>query len=118
MPRKTAPRPPRRRADTTASMRPRPDAAENACKHFSRGILQGWASMRPRPDAAENAPGVVRIRLSTTVRFNEAAARCRGKPVTTNRPVSTPSGFNEAAARCRGKLRITGAIETAAALLQ
>ena len=37
------------------------------------------ASMRPRPDAAEN------LRMSTgTLRlfngFNEAAARCRGKP--------------------------------------
>ena len=36
-----------------ASMRPRPDAAENASPrlHAGRGQL---ASMRPRPDAAEN----------------------------------------------------------------
>ena len=38
-----------------------------------------------------------------TGRFNEAAARCRGKP--TNRRSTTPATwrFNEAAARCRGK---------------
>ena len=36
------------------------------------------ASMRPRPDAAENMP--FRIRSSAAPdRFNEAAARCRGK---------------------------------------
>ena len=36
------------------------------------------ASMRPRPDAAENITTAALIaRLS---RFNEAAARCRGKP--------------------------------------
>ena len=36
------------------------------------------ASMRPRPDAAENArqPGSLDPRA---LRFNEAAARCRGK---------------------------------------
>ena len=35
--------------------------------------------MRPRPDAAENcSPAAVKVRA--TSRFNEAAARCRGKP--------------------------------------
>ena len=85
-----------------ASMRPRPDAAENllAGRYARRRV---GASMRPRPDAAENA------RRSSTIscwyfRFNEAAARCRGKP----RPFPptrfpAPPRFNEAAARCRGK---------------
>ena len=40
------------------------------------------ASMRPRPDAAENRnqprPGAGRSKC-----FNEAAARCRGKPAVT-----------------------------------
>ena len=36
--------------------------------------------------------------------FNEAAARCRGKPVSRGSVRRRPRGFNEAAARCRGKL--------------
>ena len=41
--------------DTYASMRPRPDAAENLrCEHRERRASV-VASMRPRPDAAENA---------------------------------------------------------------
>ena len=45
-----------------------------------------------------------RLRSGRTLRFNEAAARCRGKPPSAmTRPA--PGGcFNEAAARCRGKL--------------
>ena len=43
-----------RRAEVQASMRPRPDAAENALPHVQHAEL-GRASMRPRPDAAENA---------------------------------------------------------------
>ena len=43
------------------------------------------ASMRPRPDAAENrAPAAGDG--SAGRRFNEAAARCRGKPLTTVHP--------------------------------
>ena len=86
-----------------ASMRPRPDAAENRgiaanlrldhvrfneaaarCrgKHAGRGVFHDTldhASMRPRPDAAENLrhPAIIRFRSCC---FNEAAARCRGKP--------------------------------------
>ena len=37
------------------------------------------ASMRPRPDAAEN-PSSLRRSPVPGPRFNEAAARCRGKP--------------------------------------
>ena len=42
------------RIDRVASMRPRPDAAENRPgRARGRGQLEA-ASMRPRPDAAEN----------------------------------------------------------------
>ena len=34
--------------------------------------------MRPRPDAAENFPAGVKL-AGLLYRFNEAAARCRGK---------------------------------------
>ena len=61
-----------------ASMRPRPDAAENGRRHHVR-VGGAAASMRPRPDAAENVGGTV-ARRSTPQSFNEAAARCRGKP--------------------------------------
>ena len=70
------------------------------------------ASMRPRPDAAEN----LWMSLDTcqaTVSFNEAAARCRGKPSSPRRwPACSSPCFNEAAARCRGKpqhLRVNAA---------
>ena len=53
MPRKTAPRPDRTRQIAAASMRPRPDAAENGRLPVGRGERRA-ASMRPRPDAAEN----------------------------------------------------------------
>ena len=44
------------------------------------GPAQRWhASMRPRPDAAENPGPVVRA-MRDPNSFNEAAARCRGKP--------------------------------------
>ena len=65
-------------ASFPASMRPRPDAAENAvCRTTRLGLV--IASMRPRPDAAENVRVRRRRRLRRR-RFNEAAARCRGKP--------------------------------------
>ena len=54
MPRKTHVTIPMWTASKSASMRPRPDAAENvvqARRHLGGG---GAASMRPRPDAAEN----------------------------------------------------------------
>ena len=38
-----------------ASMRPRPDAAENAVYDATEKVEEE-ASMRPRPDAAENLP--------------------------------------------------------------
>ena len=62
------------------------------------------ASMRPRPDAAENV-GADRRGAGLRWRFNEAAARCRGKRRwrTGRTGCSGTTRFNEAAARCRGK---------------
>ena len=58
--------------------------------------------MRPRPDAAENdaRPAMAAV---TRRRFNEAAARCRGKRRGGCRAPRSCRCFNEAAARCRGK---------------
>ena len=50
-------------APTTASMRPRPDAAENS-RNLPPDSRDVGASMRPRPDAAENMDT---SRESTTV---------------------------------------------------
>ena len=60
-------------------MRPRPDAAEN---RRPVGVLgqRDAASMRPRPDAAENRIESLH-RYGRCRCFNEAAARCRGKPL-------------------------------------
>ena len=70
-------RDPRGGGECRASMRPRPDAAENAPHRAGvRGAV--GASMRPRPDAAEN--GTTQEWIWTRKSFNEAAARCRGKP--------------------------------------
>ena len=95
--------------------------------------------MRPRPDAAENASRPPAA-ASRPPGFNEAAARCRGKPGQEGtgggdpvlasmrpRPDAAENGrggapavaeaetcFNEAAARCRGKqsrLEMGAAIE-------
>ena len=84
-----------------ASMRPRPDAAENSLG-FAGAIEEAAASMRPRPDAAENL-GVAVIRTGVERGFNEAAARCRGKRGKFRPPRPCGRRFNEAAARCRGK---------------
>ena len=43
--------------EANASMRPRPDAAENNRRDRSAGAVVVLASMRPRPDAAENRGG-------------------------------------------------------------
>ena len=68
-------------------MRPRPDAAENQTEPLQQTRAALQASMRPRPDAAENlvldTPSAV-----AGGRFNEAAARCRGKLV--NRQAARP----------------------------
>ena len=66
--------------------------------------LHKVASMRPRPDAAENALEGFHQPVEYR-RFNEAAARCRGKRTRGCSNSATPLGFNEAAARCRGKLQ-------------
>ena len=88
------------RAD--ASMRPRPDAAEN-CR--SPAACRGWpasASMRPRPDAAENG-------LQREGGLPQETASMRPRPDAAENPKPAGCtwcrrpGFNEAAARCRGK---------------
>ena len=55
MPRKTAVAPERTGDLRAASMRPRPDAAENR-RRRKKEEPDDDASMRPRPDAAENRP--------------------------------------------------------------
>ena len=51
--------------------------------------------------------GAGQVRAEGAHRFNEAAARCRGKPGGgKTRMMLRIAGFNEAAARCRGKQRI------------
>ena len=80
MPRKTRQRQGLCNSGLTASMRPRPDAAENAGALGGVGEGRAAASMRPRPDAAENARSARPRRAQPAGRFNEAAARCRGKP--------------------------------------
>ena len=60
------------------------------------------ASMRPRPDAAENFNRST-IARHAGAGFNEAAARCRGKRAPAARLSLMEARFNEAAARCRGK---------------
>ena len=103
MPRKTPPRAPPAGERLAASMRPRPDAAENAADHDLRDRPDP-ASMRPRPDAAEN-PRFVCVVCGRSWGFNEAAARCRGKHGGLDGSDRPARGFNEAAARCRGKRR-------------
>ena len=55
MPRKTFLRAPFPLLLRPASMRPRPDAAENGCPEAVAAGKFRRASMRPRPDAAENS---------------------------------------------------------------
>ena len=78
MPRKTSAASSVSRSVWSASMRPRPDAAENV-EFFAGGTISARASMRPRPDAAENVTRPSHAWRVPPPRFNEAAARCRGK---------------------------------------
>ena len=52
----------------------------------------------PRKTATARVPELIRL-----AGFNEAAARCRGKPISAGRRDRARLCFNEAAARCRGK---------------
>ena len=79
MPRKTL-----RRATTTSAWSPGFNEAAARCRGklpFDSPRPGGAqeASMRPRPDAAENGAAVARSKRQPAG-FNEAAARCRGKP--------------------------------------
>ena len=78
MPRKTTMQQILANIEAVASMRPRPDAAENRSARTT-STRAAVASMRPRPDAAENRAGAGNS-IRRRRRFNEAAARCRGKP--------------------------------------
>ena len=109
MPRKTQVGEQDARLAGAASMRPRPDAAENNLDSIGLTYL-GVASMRPRPDAAENV-GRAPDGISARIRFNEAAARCRGKRRGRCACWSRWHRFNEAAARCRGKRALAGNTE-------
>ena len=84
-----------------ASMRPRPDAAENSWRDRTR-IAPRWgfneAAARCR---GKLGPAADHHRPHTC--FNEAAARCRGKRLRQGVVAGCVSCFNEAAARCRGK---------------
>ena len=140
MPRKTVIRSAPLPDHSVASMRPRPDAAENPFRaslpvpeHSSfneaaarcRGkrppaekLGRGrHASMRPRPDAAENpvARPILRAPPVASMRPRPDAAEN-----TARRTLSTwrSACFNEAAARCRGKrpLRDHGALRAAASM--
>ena len=82
-----------------------------------RNLVTDAASMRPRPDAAEN-PARDRAMDRGPGRFNEAAARCRGKRAPQAPRVAPAAGFNEAAARCRGKHALASVDDTLSALLQ
>ena len=96
---------PHARRTSRASMRPRPDAAENRHGHPAGARPERPPSMRPRPDAAEN-PSIGCEVPAAASPFNEAAARCRGKPGSiSSTPAAASTSFNEAAARCRGKPR-------------
>ena len=89
-------------------------------KTFAVGARRGGAdgaSMRPRPDAAENSGYATAIRGRGPC-FNEAAARCRGKHPRPAGGLAAERGFNEAAARCRGKLGLGDSASRANVLLQ
>ena len=104
MPRKTRGKRPHGRdhhRGVGASMRPRPDAAENF-ETPPAGAPGRGASMRPRPDAAENIRGGDGRRRGLI-----ASMRPRPDAAENTSPFDGPGrgapGFNEAAARCRGK---------------
>ena len=94
----------RGRPDRAASMRPRPDAAENRPARPAAGRERRAASMRPRPDAAENHPYVSALFVAppdASMRPRPDAAENRALRCATRPALS--ACFNEAAARCRGK---------------
>ena len=61
------------------------------------------ASMRPPRNAGENESHALSS-LCANAGFNEAPAKCRGKPMRMRVSGLTMSCFNEAPAKCRGKL--------------
>ena len=63
----------------------------------------------PRKTGTDAAPAAPPYRP----RFNEAAARCRGKPGRRRTTAHGAARFNEAAARCRGKLAFDPGLDAA-----
>ncbi len=87
-----------------ASMRPRREAAENLDPQGDAPNSVRLASMRPRREAAENRDHRTG-QCRKGRRFNEAAARGRGKRLHPGHRQAPAQRFNEAAARGRGKPR-------------
>ena len=85
-----------------ASMRPQRNAGENSELEKLPAMLSIDASMRPQRNAGENILGGA-LRRSPTTGFNEAPAKCRGKPAFRSRSSRCLVCFNEAPAKCRGK---------------
>ena len=78
MPGKTAEPGARQPAGETASMRPQRNAGENGPVNFVERNFR-VASMRPQRNAGENPPSASAPK-PTPAGFNEAPAKCRGKP--------------------------------------
>ncbi len=66
------------RGSYPASMRPQQNAAEDAF-HSATRLRRKIASMRPQQNAAEDT-ACKRGRRARSDRFNEAAAKCCGRP--------------------------------------
>ena len=90
MPRKTSAAEIGRRLKRPASMRPRPDAAENRDDSDQGEARVHLASMRPRPDAAEN------VRMRRRLRAALVAASMRPRPDAAENAGSASGGS------CRG----------------
>ena len=58
--------------------------------------------MRPQRNAGENEYSL-NIHFQDNEGFNEAPAKCRGKPALNVHPPEAYRSFNEAPAKCRGK---------------
>ena len=90
----------------SASMRPQRNAGENIAANLQASKM-GSASMRPQRNAGEN-PSRCADSVLGEAGFNEAPAKCRGKPAQPKASPWTCCGFNEAPAKCRGKPQARG----------
>ncbi len=108
-----APPPAASRSTRAASMRPQRNAGENVSV-LAEGGLRRSASMRPQRNAGENRIGRHAHGRRDSC-FNEAPAKCRGKPSFPSKDREGISRFNEAPAKCRGKLAVANRCPTKAA---